>query len=1514
MDGLAGANQYIFTPFFRSANRTSAVLAGENEHAPSFERSLWQTRTQHIASFIREGNVHLGLLVLSIFVFSLQILFHYRQRYWKKKNRPEDAELTYPVQLYTPLGYSLAQIAFVVASVAVSVASAVTQAASWKQSLLFGYIAVLYTSRFLWSTITHDRIYFHVNCIAGVVTLLAALQSFLPLVILESTHRLSPIQLAGLACLAATTLVPLVAPRPQRIPDNGSYGGEEDLRLVEKASVEETCSPISYYWTYEWITYLIFQAVRRDLVQDDLPILPSYDAPSKWAKKISIQRQRGGKILFVLCRLLAKDIQGIIEWAAITSFAEFLAPIGLVNLLRYLQNPSGAVVHPALWIALLFVGPATRSLCFQRYIFVATRSIVRIHMSLVQEIYRTAIHSLIYDSSISEKKVDQRADDVAEKEASKHRQADITTLMSSDVESIYNAREIFFVPVAFTISVTVALIFLYRLLGWPSFVGVATLFLSTPLPAIMSRRVSRIQRSVMRATDARISKITEYLGSIRTLKYFGWEPAMEKQIDALRQVEQGRIWKRNLITAIVTLSADFLPMTSLLVTFSTVALFTDTPLDAPTAFTSLSVMEILRSQCLWMANIVRTASQGVVSLRRLDRFFDSAVELKRHPEGPPEFKNATFRRTPIATFRMQDLSISFVENALNVVTGPTGSGKTSLLLSLIGETILESGIATCPRDVAYVPQTAWLQNESVKQNILFYSAFDQNRYDAVVAACGLLTDLEQLPDGDSTVVGERGTSLSGGQKQRVSLARAIYSPASTLLLDDIFSALDTHTTAFVYDQCFRRGLLAGRTVILVTHLPSALQDARTVITVEQGTVSSIQVNEESTLSSSSASTISGVPIAPSSSGVTIAYEDEIDLVKTSQSDAEDDSDVSSDQKPATSSRLVAEQSSTGRIPRTLVLEYLLNFGGYPFLIVAMFSTLAVQITYFSITYWLSVWADAYDGSDARSINVHFYLSVYATTIVAYLSFQFCNIVFFQAGGWRASKKMHTRLLHAILYAPVSWYDQNPIGRALNRFGNDTRSLDAVLPDWVQRVVDSALRFLMRIVSISLVIPIFAVPACVICGIGYVIGELYTRAQICIRRLVSVNASPIFIHFTDTIAGMSVIRARSGMDSRFQQLLAEKVGVYARSKEAQLNSNRWVSVRSDLSAATVTAIAGVLAYTSNGDPGLVGFSLSNAVGLGQAILILVRTMNELEVELNSFQRVEEYAGIEPEEADNTKDQKTSSPRQLPPAHWPTSGHVEFRNVTARYHNGPNVLHDISFVAHPGERIGIVGRTGSGKSTLGLSLLRFTDLVSGSISIDGVDVSTIPLNRLRTSIALIPQDPVLFSGDVQSNLDPFGELGDTELQAALSACCTSIHITAAPGDEERVSQTEALKLDTPVAANGENFSQGQRQVLGLARAVSRRAKVVLLDEATASVDQETDEHIQRLIRSEFPDSTIIAIAHRLRTIVDYDRVIVMGGGEVLETGTPVELIEQKGVFCDMLRSTGEYEELVRIVEHK
>lgn len=563
------------------------------------------------------------------------------------------------------------------------------------------------------------------------------------------------------------------------------------------------------------------------------------------------------------------------------------------------------------------------------------------------------------------------------------------------------------------------------------------------------------------------------------------------------------------------------------------------------------------------------------------------------------------------------------------------------------------------------------------------------------------------------------------------------------------------------------------------------------------------------------------------------------------------------------------------------------FGGYPAALLTVLSALLVQLAYFSITFWLSTWTTA-AAKDDDPAKARLYLAVYVGTVLAFVALQVVNNFNFQRGGWHAAKTMHQRLVSAVVHAPIAWFDRTPIGHMINRFGLDVQSMDSVLVDWLRMTIDNGLRFLLRLASIASIMPIFAVPAGIFCMIGFATGELYSRAEISVKRLCAVRFSPVFSHFSDSAAGLAVIRGRRGMDATFQRILADKVAMYMRACEAQYNCNRWVSVRSDACAATIAAAAGCVAYYKSGSAGLVGFSLTNAIGLSQTILTLVRNMNELEVELNSFQRISEYAQIEPEESPEQEAALIANNGDDVPASWPASGRVEFRDVTARYSaSGPDVLHGIDFATRPGERVAVIGRTGSGKSTLALSLFRSTHVASGKVVIDGVDIGNVPLRRLRESIGLIPQEAVLFSGDVQSNLDPEGKLGEPELQSVLAACSliqsSSGGNSSAPqrvaGGNNKSSIT-SLSAHTPVAAGGKNFSNGQRQILGLARAICRRSKVVVMDEATASVDQETDARMQSLIRTEFAGSTVITIAHRLRTIMDYDRVIVVGEGKILE----------------------------------
>ncbi|OIW26896.1 P-loop containing nucleoside triphosphate hydrolase protein [Coniochaeta ligniaria NRRL 30616] len=1494
------------------------------EKEPS-RRVLWQDHTRDASRLVAEGNFHLACIALSLIFLSLRFLRPLATRRRREGLDVSSGQTPKWATQSTSASYAFAlpHVAAAAAALSLSLELAI-RTGTWKEAAALGYLFALDILRFATRDGTwRSTIYHNVNAVAFAITLLEVVQLLLPLAVIGPHEYPSTIESAKLVCLVAVLFIAFISPHP--LPEKESAIEDASLAETGPVSPEQTSSWFSSYISYGWLTYLILRGFSRDLSLEDLPPLPSYDAPMLWRTRLVAARMRGGKTVHALFTVFRQNIKAIMFWAVLTAIVEYTAAFAMFNLLAYLEDPDSDrwVVHPFVWIALLFLGPMARSICYQRAIFWSTRLLVRVKVTVIQEVFQRMLWARV-DSSLQihgdkDHPYESQGPHMAEETpldcppGSGSTSIKTESLVSYDADAISSASDMFYAFTASAVSTAMAMTFLYQLLGWPSLLGVVVLIVLTPLPALFSKRLSRLHSHVMEATDARLSRISEYLNSIRTLKYFAWEHIVSDSINKIRLTEQQRIWKRSLTSMLVSMTGDMLSLVSLLAMFSSLVLFTDRPLRAPTAFTALAITETLRTQYVWLSKVAQWVAQGRESVQRVDRFFDSTVEKNHHPDGPPAFQNATFRLSPTSDFRLNNLSISFKEKALNVITGPTGSGKSSLLLSLLGETIHESGLATCPPDVAYVPQTAWLQNSTIRHNILFYSPYNAARYAATLHACDLDNDLSALALGDLTQVGERGSTLSGGQKQRISLARALYSSASTLLLDDVFSALDTHTTSRIWKRCFEGGMVADRTVVLVSHFSPAVADADLLVALDHGAVSFVRNEDRERREDADKGPIQHA----------VAFVEEAEFASTSSSSTgvASEEDVLQEMPPhpfevSLESGEVEhhEQRASGRVPRTMIAKYMYLFGGYPAALLTVLTALLVQLAYFSITFWLSTWTTA-TAKDSDPAKARLYLAVYVGTVLAFVALQVVNNFNFQRGGWHAAKTMHQRLVSAVVHAPIAWFDRTPTGHIINRFGLDVQSMDSVLVDWLRMTIDNGLRFLLRLASIASIMPVFAVPAGLFCTIGFVTGELYSRAEISVKRLSAVRFSPVFSHFSDSAAGLAVIRGRAGMDATFQRILADKVGCYMRACEAQYNCNRWVSVRSDACAATIAAAAGCIAYYKSGSAGLVGFSLTNAIGLSQTILTLVRNMNELEVELNSFQRISEYAAIAPEESPEQAAALITKHGNVP-ASWPPSGRVEFRRVTARYApSGPDVLRDVDFASRPGERIAVIGRTGSGKSTLALSLLRSTLVARGQVVIDGVDIAAVPLRRLRESIGLIPQEAVLFSGDVRSNLDPEGKLGEAELQAVLAAC-SLMQQSSGPqqvvGGNSNKSDITNLSAHTPVAAGGKNFSNGQRQILGLARAICRRSKVVIMDEATASVDQETDARMQRLIRTEFAGSTIITIAHRLRTIMDFDRVIVMGEGEILEMGSPAELIKNEGVFWDMLRNTGEFDELVALVK--
>ncbi|KAK3687510.1 P-loop containing nucleoside triphosphate hydrolase protein [Podospora appendiculata] len=1382
-----------------------------------------------------------------------------------------------------------------------------------------------------------------VNCLLVSAFLTSIAAHLLPILEIGSPYKISGADLGALCGLASSLLVAIVTPRAWTPPPLETSVREQVPEI--EPSPEETSSWLLGYFTYGWITYLIVKGFRTPVEIDDLPTLPWYDEPLLLLSKIMDARKRKTGTLRTIFSFQSTELLTMSFFVGISFAVELVAPLAMYQLLRYISGPNDAVLHPALWLVLLFMGPVARSISFQQYIFTSTRLVVRLKSAMTQELYQRAMSCMELEEDVLNQVATTKEEGPKTESTSVGR---LANLMASDIDAIFNARDVVVGVVGIPIGIFITLIGLYKMMGWPSLVGSVFMALCLPLPARMARTMARYQRKVKTAQDSRISLISEYLGSIKAIKYFAWEDTMVNRVQDARGKEQHELWHITVLQTCIGATAAVIPILTVLIMFTLYVGVRQQPFSASVAFTTLSLISTMSRNLNMAMGMTRRATNALVSINRLDRYFSSTVPLVRHPSGPLRIEKAVFRRNRTASFLLQDISIDFVENGLNVISGPSGSGKTTLLLSILGETILEAGSVTRPGDVAFASQTPWLQSETIRDNILFNSEFEQTRYERVAKACCLELDFSELPKGDKTEVGENGTSLSGGQKSRVALARALYSKAPLILLDDVFSALDSKTAAFLWRLCFCGDMLDGRTVVLVTQVPWIAPQADLSIAMEDGRVGKADQNI-------------GVIRKP----VTLEREQSAEEGQGDSNAAAPMHAVKPVDTGAKRDDISDEMKASGGVSRFSFLQYMLYYGSPLYVGFTILTTVLFAVLTLLRSYWVSIWVSAYDGSEP--VNVRFYLGVYVAVSFVSIVVEVGSLLAYQRGGWVAARALHKNLAHAVMNVSLTWWNNVPVGRVVNRFSRDMNSLDSSLTNMLNWSLEEMVALFFSIGAISSILPIFMIPAIAIISIGILCGEMYTRTAVTVKRLVSSSQSPVFSQFGDSMTGLAIIRARGEMPVLFRNQLAQRIRPFSRSQEAQFNCNRWVAVRVDFVAAMVSVSAGMIGVWKAGvlPAGLVGFSLAYANQLSGTILGLVRSMNEMEVELQSFHRIEEYAKLQPEEKTEVDRKESPSPAavggdQVVSVNWPQSGAIELRHVTIRYDpDGPDILKDISLKFAAGERVAVVGRTGSGKSTLVLSLLRFTHIVSGQILYDGVDITVIPRKRLRQALTIIPQEATLFNGTVKANLDPSDAVPADFLESALESChgIASFKLRsrdasangngrANAGNDGTASFSEAtevtplllstetgsinngtitpnstntlpkegggLSLTTPVLAKGENFSHGQRQVLSLCRALVRKSKIMLLDEATASMDYETDKSIQAVLRKELnasgaKDRTLVTIAHRLRTIVDYDKVVVMAGGRVVEVGSPRELYALQGTFWDMVEHSGEVEDL-------
>ncbi|KAG0330517.1 Canalicular multispecific organic anion transporter 2 [Podila humilis] len=963
-----------------------------------------------------------------------------------------------------------------------------------------------------------------------------------------------------------------------------------------------------------------------------------------------------------------------------------------------------------------------------------------------------------------------------------------------------------------------------------------------------------------------------------------------------------------------------------------------------------AVIDIKNATFAWDKEgpVVETDKQKKKREKKEAKKFKQEVKEAREAGLPDPSPTTPVDRNYDAT--LTDINLSVSLGNLTAIVGRVGQGKTSLFNAMIGDMYKRAGTAKICGHIAYAPQQTWIINATLKDNIVFGKEWNQEKYDRIVFASGLLPDIEMLPAGDMTEIGERGINLSGGQKQRVSLARAAYQDADIYLLDDPLSAVDAHVDQHLWRNLIGPdGLLKDKTRLLITHGIHHLNEVDQIVVIKDGEITEVgqyhelmeakraffkliqdySAKERRSKDSDSARESAGDDDSErDDDGANTLDGDGHDKVKSSVVPPPPAAAAVVDEKTDDNADLVDEEHMQVGGIRLAVYKIYAKAASYRNAFQVLFLFAVIQGCQIGTTAWLQRWV----GEEQDTERSHgYYLGIYAALVFAYMVLTvWTSYTTMVSAGVRASKRLHYGLLNNVLRLPMSFFDTTPVGRIVNRFSSDCFSIDEVIPWGFHDMFFCGVATIGGLIVIAVATPWFLIIIPPVAVTYIYVQFYYIASSRAFKRIESITKSPMYQHFTETLAGTSTIRAMR-YEERFIEENATKSNLTINSHFVWAVGNRWLNIRLEFLGSIIVLASAIFAVLSRNtlSASLTGMSLSYALNITQDITWMVRCYCELQNNLVSVERVKEYT-VKNQEAPNETNVEL-------PKNWPDQGKIEFKNYSTRYRQGMDlVIRNVTFDVQPGEKIGIVGRTGAGKSSLTLALFRIIEAANshwakashndaaiddskskqkgkeeqtetgvvelekvaveedgGSIWIDGVDISTVGLETLRQNLAIIPQDPTLFVGTVRENLDPFEQCQDAELWEALDRAHLKTYIGSMPGG-----------LSYEVTQNGENFSVGQRSLICLARALLKKTKILVLDEATAAVDVETDELIQRTIRSEFADRTILTIAHRIKTVMDYDRILVLEKGRVQEYESPEMLLQRAdSLFYKLAEQAGE-----------
>ncbi|KAJ1773697.1 hypothetical protein IW140_000336 [Coemansia sp. RSA 1813] len=1274
---------------------------------------------------------------------------------------------------------------------------------------------------------------------------------------------------------------------------------------------------------FTWVTPAVNAGYKSQMFSEELLLnMPesqsneqtNEDFFADWQHELA--KPSSPSLMAVLCRGTRREVLLSGCFLLVSTVAQLSQPLILQQIIEFFhkyRSDTGVTLTDGLFLA-LFMGvvEAVRAVTYQRYWHVLMKSYLWLLKVLSALIYRKVLH-------------------LSNESRAQHTIGELVSYQSVDVEKVATSINYVHCIWDYPLRIIVILVLLYSTIGWCCFAGIALFVLGTYFGTLALRRVKAHVAVLFEKRDQRMRVISEAVASMKGIKLYSWQDAFFRKVDAIRnEKELNALRKLTVSSRMLALVSSLTTVFIGFATFATYEILDGTshgPLTSQLIFVLLSLFFLIRepiTEGMVVISVFINAHRSYSRIKTMalsKEIGSGTANPKKYADAPSlstsssdvlvSVKNGSFKWLSTEEPTLKNINIECRRNELAAVIGCVGSGKSSLVSAVLGDLVKSEGAVKVQGTVAYVPQQAWIMNATLRDNILFGNKYDHEFYNRVIDACALCPDLESFRSGDMTEIGEKGINLSGGQKARVSLARAVYSRADVYILDDPLAAVDAHVGKHLYSHVIGpSGMLKDRARILVTNNTQHLNTADYIYMLDKGRVvdhgSFKTMKRKGKLFELLRHGLSefNSPVASQCGGSVQDQEhshpdtnvDRQLHVSTSAS-ASASARISGNKKAATYNDAIPckivtdEEHVIGWIGWNTIRFYV-DACGKRNIVLLVFVALLSLIFNAATGLWLAHWADSndrgkVDGHGDRLTHLAVYsmlglassVAVAATLVVLRMK---CTIT--------ASKTIHARMLRSIMRSPMSFFDSTPVGRILGLFSGDQAQIDDSVPEFASKSIEALVQILITLILIIIPAPpslLFLVPLAVAFGKLRAYFIPTTRDT---RRIISRKRNIAVSTIEEALCGADSIRAY-GRKQQFERIYAERIEDYMRASWTYFCTNRWLAIRLDMISVsimfcTAVLLVGLQHFSGSISGSQVGLALTYALSIVGVLNASIRNMSMLELTFISVERARQYSFLiseAPEVIEDSRPQKS----------WPEQGMVEFKNYSARYREELDlVLKNLTFRVMPTQKVGIVGRTGAGKSSLALALFRIVESAEGKILLDGENIAQYGLFDVRSKLSIIPQDPVLFAGTVRENLDPFGSYPDQEIWEALQHAHLAEFIR---------SKDEGL--DFVVSQGGDNFSVGQRQLICLARALLKRAKVLVLDEATAAIDNSTDAIIQESIRKEFKNCTVLTIAHRLNTVIDSDVVLVLDDGKIAEYDTPQNLLASRSsLFFKLAEEAG------------